>query len=205
MFLGTVPKETCQLIKFEFTHHFVSDPNINIKKLRPKQDTLRSLQKIVTSATGCSIVNDIRVFNITYDKTLGITFNIATYTEIIILQVTAGQNIKDRSRNLILCIENVKREGFDPAFINGLQLNVSGKLEARAASKSATVVRQSCCHLIYGFLTSTNECCKTGFTEDGDNCGNYILTIHIKSVLHLKEVSDIFYNEAWSLLLSGQN
>ena len=186
LFLGTVPKETCQLLKFELTHQFVnSDPNINIEKLRPNQNTLRSLEKIITSATDCSIVTDIRVFNITYDKTLKIvsTFNVATYTETIKLQISADQNIKDRSSNLPLCIENMKREGFDPAFTNGLQLNVSGALEGRA-SKSATVDSQSCCHFIYGFSTSTNECCKTGFIEDGDNCGNYILLHHRLSNLY---------------------
>ena len=179
LFLGTVPKETCQLLKFELTHRFVRDPNINIEKLRPNQNTLRSLETIITSATGCSIVTDIRVFNITYDKTLTNlgTFNVSTYTETIKLQISADQNIKDRSSNLPLCIENMKREGFDPAFTNGLQLNVSGALEG-TASKSATVDSQSCCHFIYGFSTSTNECCKTGFIEDGDNCGNYILLHH---------------------------
>ena len=184
-FLGTVPKETCQLLKFELTHQFVSDPNINIEKLRPNQNTLRSLETIITSATGCSIVTDIRVFNITYDKTLTIvsTLNIAAYTETIKLQISADQNIKTRSSNLALCMENIKTEGFDPAFRNGLQLNVSGALEDRA-SKGATVDSQSCCHFIYGFSTSTNECCKTGFIEDGDNCGNYILLHHRLSNLY---------------------
>ena len=186
MFLGTVPKETCQLLKFELTHQFVnSDPNINIEKLRPNQNTLRSLETIITSATDCSIVTDIRVFNITYDKTITIvsTLNVAKYTETIKLQISTDQNIKDRSSNLVLCIENMKTEGFDLAFRNGLQLNVSGALEGRA-SKSATVDSQSCCHFIYGFSTSTNECCKTGFIEDGDNCGNYILLHHRLSNLY---------------------
>ena len=80
-------------------------------------------------------------------------------------------------------MENIKTEGFDPAFRNGLQLNVSGALEDRA-SKGATVDSQSCCHFIYGFSTSTNECCKTGFIEDGDNCGNYILLHHRLSNLY---------------------
>ena len=185
-FLGTVPKETCQLLKFELTHRFVnSDPNINIEKLRPNQNTLRSLETIITSATGCSIVTDIRVFNITYDKTLTIvsTLNIAAYTETIKLQISADQNIKDRSSNLPLCMENIKTEGFDPAFRNGLQLNASGALEDRA-SEGANVDSQSCCHFIYGFSTSTNECCKTGFIEDGDNCGNYILLHHRLSNLY---------------------
>ena len=185
-FLGTVPKETCQLLKFELTHRFVnSDPNINIEKLRPNQNTLRSLETIITSATGCSIVTDIRVFNITYDKTLTIvsTLNIAAYTETIKLQISADQNIKTRSSNLALCMENIKTEGFDSAFRNGLQLNVSGALEDRA-SKGANVDSQSCCHFIYGFSTSTNECCKTGFIEDGDNCGNYILLHHRLSNLY---------------------
>ena len=186
LFLGTVPKETCQLLKFELTHQFVnSDPNINIEKLRPNQNTLRSLETIITSATDCSIVTDIRVFNITYDKTITIvsTLNVAKYTETIKLQISTDQNIKDRSSNLVLCIENMKTEGFDLAFRNGLQLNVSGALEGRA-SKSATVDSQSCCHFIYGFSTSTNECCKTGFIEDGDNCGNYILLHHRLSNLY---------------------
>ena len=192
-FLGTVPKETCQLLKFELTHQFVnSDPNINIEKLRPNQATLRSLETMITSATGCSIVTDIRVFNITYDKTLTIvsTINITIYTETIKLQISADQNIKNRSSNLVLCIENMKREGFDPAFTNGLQLNVSEALEDRAL-KSATVNRQSCCHFIYGFSTSTNECCKTGFIEDGDNCGNYILLHYRLSNLYRQNLSSI--------------
>lgn len=178
MFLGTVPKETCQLLKFELTHQFVnSDPNINVENLRPNQETLTSLETIITLAKDCSIATDIRVFNITYDKTLRILdrFEIATYTEMIKLQVSADQNVEDRANNLRLCMENVISGGFDETFVNGMQLNVSGQLEGRATSKGAQVDRQSCCHFIYGFSTSTNECCKTGFIEDGVNCGNYIL------------------------------
>lgn len=155
------------------THKFLPqrDPNVAIDQLRANQATLKQLTKIITSATGCSIATDIRVYTITFDKFF--ESPVTTYTETATFQVSADPNINDRARNLRLCMENVKNAGFDPTFKNGLKLNVSGKLEGGSFDKIAAVARQSCCHVVYGSSANTDECCKTGFIEDGNNCGKY--------------------------------
>ena len=154
------------------THTFLpqDDPNISIDTLRANQGTLKELTKIITSANDCSIATDIRVYTITFDKSQS---PVPTYTETATFQVAADPSISDRARYLRLCMENVKNAGFDATFINGLKLNVSGKLEGEAIIKTPAVARQSCCHVLYGSSVNTDECCKTDFIEDGNNCGKY--------------------------------
>ena len=179
------------------THKFLpqDDPNISIDKLRANQGTLKELKKIITSTSGCLDATDIRVYNIAFDKSQS---PVPTYTETTTFQVSADPSINDSARNLRLCTESVKNAGFDKTFISGLKLNVSGKLEGGAIIKTPAAARQSCCHVLYGSSVNTDECCMTGFIEDGNNCGKYTTTIAILWIFRLV-FSHLFRN----VLLEG--
>ena len=76
--------------------------------------------------------------------------------------------------DLTICFDDViTAVGADDNFRRSLRLNVSGTLEGGSPVKGISVGRESCCHVIYKFPVSINQCCKPGFLEDGDNCGKY--------------------------------
>ena len=175
LFSGRIPKETCQLLKYDLRHRFLQDPNIDIEKLAPNEETLERLRRFITSERRCSIATDIHVFEIMYDNTLD--GGIPTYTETIKIQVSANRSIanpRDRVTDLTICFDDViNTVGTDDNFRRSLRLNVSGTLEGGSPVKGISVGRESCCHVIYKFPVSINQCCKPGFLEDGDNCGKY--------------------------------
>ena len=59
-------------------------------------------------------------------------------------------------------------------FKKSIKLNVSGVLRNNAEFINPVEVDHStCCQLVYGKPKITNECCKPGFIENGDNCGEF--------------------------------
>ena len=155
---------TCQILKNRLTHTFVTDPKINIDDLRPNKQTIEKLKEFVTTERNCSIVTDIQVFNTSFTTA---NFGPYSYTESIALQISANKNNIDVATivtDLKICLA---------VFKNSIQLNESGVLRNNADLVTAEVDYNSCCHLIYGKPKTTNECCKLGFIQNRDNCGEF--------------------------------
>lgn len=175
LFSGRIPKETCQLLKYDLKHRFFPDPKIDIEKLTPNSETLEGLRRFITSQKRCSIAIDIKVFEITYDNTPD--KGVPTYTETIKIQISANRSIaqpRDRVTRLTICYDDVIAAVVkDTSFRDSLRLNVSGTLEGGSLIKVISFGLESCCHVIYQFPVSISQCCKPGFFEDGDNCGKY--------------------------------
>lgn len=152
-------------------HRFITDPNIDINALKSNNETIARLKQFITSEEGCSVVGDIGLYQVTYDK--NIVDGIAAYTEKIKLQVSAKSDITksiDRVEKLAMCFDDVINGiGKDSEFENSLQLNLSGELKSGDV-KMATVGQKSCCHVIYGLSAGLEQCCRPGLVEDGDKC-----------------------------------
>ena len=166
-----MPKDICQVVKFDITYVFLGDPNITENKITRNTETIERLEGLITSESLCSIVSDIHVYDTSNVKTIdGIKFE---YTEIIEIRVSANENITitaDRVTDLKLCLGDVIKTASDVSFKDTLKLNVSGVF-VTGLGRFVSGEQKSCCHVIYGLPQSTDRCCKPGFIEDGDNCG----------------------------------
>ena len=166
-----MPKDICQVVKFDITYVFFKDTKIDENKITRNTETIERLEGLITSESLCSIVSDIQVYGTSYVKTIG-EFK-SEYTEIVEIRVSANENITipaDRVTDLKLCLGDVIKAASDVSFKDTLKLNVSGVFET-GLGRSLTGDQKSCCHVIYGLPQSTDRCCKPGFIEDGDNCG----------------------------------
>ena len=168
---------TCQILENKLIHTFVTDPKIRIEDLRPNMQTIEKLKEFITRERRCSIVTDIQVFNTSF-ATKVLENGLFAYMESIVLQISSNRNNTDVATivtDLRICLTDVlgAAEINKPVFKNSIQLNVSGVLSDKANLVTVGVDDNSCCHLIYGKPITTSKCCKPGFIENSDNCGEF--------------------------------